>query len=456
MIDFVFPYVDNSDPIWQQKYTKYCEDNNITSSLLGTEKERFRDWGNLVRFVFRSIAKNMPWINNIFFIVQSESQVPEWLDKSKVKIIYHEDFIPTRYLPTYNSTTIEMFLWNIPGLGEQFIYGNDDLFALSPCKEEDFFSSSGLPKIRLYLKEKVRLTPFRKTIVRGMEMIHKDFPSIVIPENKYYRTDHLMAPMLKSTTAQVWAKHRIDICNNLSAFRTDKNVNQYIYTFYQVFSNQYIDVAFPGKYLDFKLANISKMCDIISEKSYKVICINDSGLNNEKDAVDIYNALQGVFDKKCKYELAQADNTSTKSFDALQVLSNSDFISVDTPITQLVDEQNSWSVKYIPVHKYPWLLSIQDLQYVECFTDTKSIKDAVNKLISELGPITKVIDDLEGNTMFTASNKFTISYDGFDVAKDPELGPHIIKNDKTYFFEDILSSFKSLEYIKSKLDTVDF
>jgi hypothetical protein len=198
------------------------------------------------------------------------------------------------------------------------------------------------------------------------------------------------------------------------------------------------------------------MCDIISEKSYKVICINDSGLNNEKDAVDIYNALQGVFDKKCKYELAQADNTSTKSFDALQVLSNSDFISVDTSITQLVDEQNSWSVKYIPVHKYPWLLSIQDLQYVECFTDTKSIKDAVNKLISELGPITKVIDDLEGNTMFTASNKFTISYDGFDVVKDPELGPHIIKNDKTYFFEDILSSFKSLEYIKSKLDTVDF
>lgn len=456
MIDYVFPYVDSSDPVWQQTYQKYCEDNKIMPTLLGNEKERFRDWGNLIRFVFRSIAKNMPWINNIFFIVQSESQVPDWIDKSKIKIVYHKDFIPERYLPTYNSTTIEMFLWNIPDLGEQFIYGNDDLFALSTCTEDDFFSCSGLPKIHLNLKNKVNINAFRKTLIKGQQMINKDFPSRKIPEDKYYRTNHLMSPMLKSTTQQVWTKHKVEICNGISAFRTERNVNQYIYSLYQVFSNQYIDEKFNGKYFDFESTRIPVICEMISNQDYKVICINDSGLNNEKEAIDIFNAFQSVFPNKCKYELENSENTSKKTFDIVKALSSQSFIESTTNIIQLLDENNRWSVKYIPEHKYPWLLTIKPLEYNECFSDTVSIKNAVYKLLVELEPIVDTINNLKDNPIFIASNSFSVEYNNYVVTKQPGMSTCISKNEKQYSFENLEDSQKILLLIKSKLDDINF
>lgn len=456
MIDYVFPYVDSSDPVWQQTYKKYCEDNDISSNLLGNEVERFRDWGNLIRFVFRSIAKNMPWINNIFFIVQSESQIPDWLDKSKVKIVLHSDFIPERYLPTYNSTTIEMFLWNIPELGEQFIYGNDDLFALSTCTENDFFSCSGLPKIHLSLKNKVGINAFRKTLIKGQEMINKDFPSIKIPEDKYYRTNHLMSPMLKSTLEQVWIRHRIEICNSISAFRTDNNVNQYIYSLYQVFSNQYVDEKFPGRYFDFEGTRVPVICNMITDKEYKVICINDSGLNNEKEAIDIFNAFQSIFGEKCKYELELSTDTSQKTFNVVEALTSEDFISSSTTIVQLCDNNDLWSVKYIPEHKYPWLLTIKALSYNECFSDTTSIKNAVYKLTTELEPIVKTINDLKNNPIIGASNKFSLDYSGYTIKKEQDTDVMVYKNEKQYSFESLENSQKTLLYIKSKLDKINF
>lgn len=456
MIDLVFPYVNSSDVIWQQTYKKYCEDNNVPPNLLGTEAERFRDWGDLLRFKFRAIAKNLPWINNIYFIVQSESQVPEWLDKSKVRIITHKDFIPERYLPTYNSTTIEMFLWNIPGLSEQFIYSNDDIFAINSCSEDDFYSCSGLPKVHLYLKDKVSINAFRKTLINGQEMINKDFPSIKIPEDKYYRTDHLMVPLLKSTVEQVWKKHRIEICNNISAFRTNKNVNQYIYTYYQVFSNQFLDVKFPGAYLDFESTKISTICDIINDKSYKAICINDSGLNNEKDAIDVFNAFQRVFNQKCKYELVQADDIQSRTFDIIGALKKHNFIESKTSIIQLYDDSNLWSVKYIPEHKYPWLLIVRPLQYNECFTDTIAIKDAVSKLLLSIQPIDEAITNLEENPIFKGSKEFSLKYDNYDIVKVPDQDAFILKNEKQYTFENIKISKNILLLINEKLSTINF
>ena len=65
-IDYVFPYVDNSDPEWVKEYNKYS-DNSI-----GTEKCRFRDFGTL-KCIFRGIFENMTWINNLYFLVATDS-----------------------------------------------------------------------------------------------------------------------------------------------------------------------------------------------------------------------------------------------------------------------------------------------------------------------------------------------------------------------------------------------
>ena len=47
-----------------------------------------------------------------------------------------KQFIPNNFLPTFNSCTIEMFIGNIKGLSEYFIYGNDDMFFVNYCNHE--------------------------------------------------------------------------------------------------------------------------------------------------------------------------------------------------------------------------------------------------------------------------------------------------------------------------------
>ena len=56
LIDYVFPYVNSSDIIWQRTYNKFCEDNKIKENQFGNEKARFRDFGDLVRLDRKSVV----------------------------------------------------------------------------------------------------------------------------------------------------------------------------------------------------------------------------------------------------------------------------------------------------------------------------------------------------------------------------------------------------------------
>lgn len=54
----------------------------------------------------------------------------------------HKDIIPKEFLPTFNSVTIEFFLYNIPGLTEQFIYMNDDMYLLNSVPQTLIFNKN--------------------------------------------------------------------------------------------------------------------------------------------------------------------------------------------------------------------------------------------------------------------------------------------------------------------------
>lgn len=452
LVDYVFPYVNSSDPIWQQTYSKFCKDNDIKENQFGNESARFRDFGSLIRFVFRSISKNMPFINNIFFIVQSESQVPEWLDKSKVKIIYHDQFIPPRYLPTYNSTTIEMFLWNIPELSEHFIYGNDDLFALNLCEITDFYNDAGLPKIHLNLKSKTyNISAFRKTVINGQNLILSDFPNKAPDKDVFYKTNHLMSPLLKSTVKQVWNKHKIDICNNISPFRTDKNVNQYIYSFYQVFSGQYIDEKFNGKYMDTKGCVINDICDCLLDSTYKVICINDSGLENEKNSIKLYNTLNSIFSEKCKYEYTDSDNTSTIQYNINDNLSKYGFKKSNIEIAEI--KKDNFSIKFIESHKYPWVINIENLDYSECFSDLDAIKNSLINIKNKFSPIFDVINDLKNTNILNSANNLNLVYDNFTISKDNNIISINMEN-KKYSLDNLYLANDTIIEIRNILDVI--
>ena len=137
-IDIILPYVTYDDPEWLSTYSRF------TGSY--TPKSNRFDNQDTLKYLFRGIDKYMPFIHSVILLVSGKGQVPSWLNTKKVRVVYHSDFIPTKYLPTFNSCTIECFLGDIPGLADKVIYFNDDIFPLNPMVAEDFFTGD-LPNI---------------------------------------------------------------------------------------------------------------------------------------------------------------------------------------------------------------------------------------------------------------------------------------------------------------------
>lgn len=102
----------------------------------------------------------MKFIHNVYLVVATGSQVPEWVHSTDIKVVFHRDIIPEKYLPTFNSTTIEMFLCKIKGLSEHFIYFNDDMFPVKEHIIRDFFID-GKPVYEL-VKRKTCTNSFRR------------------------------------------------------------------------------------------------------------------------------------------------------------------------------------------------------------------------------------------------------------------------------------------------------
>ena len=111
MIDAVITYVNGADPEWKKQY----------AAVAGKEpSRRYRDWG-MLEWQVNNIRRFLPFIDKIFLVVALPSQVPAGLE-GKVEVVLHKDFIPEQYLPTFNSNTIEMYLYRIKGMSDKYLY----------------------------------------------------------------------------------------------------------------------------------------------------------------------------------------------------------------------------------------------------------------------------------------------------------------------------------------------
>ena len=149
-MDVVITYVDIT-PSWKEKYSTYV--------VKDIEEERFRSYG-VLDLQIKLIRKYMSWVGNIFVVVSDEDQIPENFDKSLCTFVFHKDIIPNKYLPCFNSCTIEMFLHKIKNLSEEFIYFNDDIFVIDYLAPSAFF-----------VNHKPCLTPTLYTPKKMMECI---------------------------------------------------------------------------------------------------------------------------------------------------------------------------------------------------------------------------------------------------------------------------------------------
>lgn len=312
LIDYVFPYVDNSKEQWRNEYNLYTKGSKLSNEVNGDS--RFRSGESLLKFKFRAIEKYMPWVGTIHMIVSDITQVPDWIDTEKIHIVLHKDIIPKEHLPTFNSCTIEMFIHNIFGLSEKFIYSNDDVYPNNILKPKFYFEDNDKLKSDFHIR---RLwhdgdinQVWAKIPINSIKLVAQDTPEYM---KKYvdgvhlYELQHIGRPMFRSVNYNVFKIYKEEIINSISRFREVKNFNQTIFTAYALFHNRGLFETFRHSYYQIKGKDTESICNTIldtsNESRPRAICCNDGDNTTNSDFILIENAFSQVYPKKSKYEL---------------------------------------------------------------------------------------------------------------------------------------------------------
>ena len=292
-MDIVITYVNGQDPVWQKEYEKHTNTPIV--------EKRFRDWGTL-KYLFRGIEKNMPFIRKVHLVISGESQVPEWLNRETVNVVSHYDIIPHQFLPTFNCNPIELHLHNIEELDEEYLYFNDDFFPLLPCKPTDFFrNGKGVLGMSRHI---FTFGMFRKICKNSSTLAYH-----VLGEKApiyFLRPQHICSPMLKSEVTEVYNMAKEQILSSMSTTRTDKNLNQYLYLDYMYLKGKLINERLSKKHFSVGIVSAQKLREFIEQPTHKLTCINDVQLT-EARYEELRSTLLSAFDKilpeRSKYEV---------------------------------------------------------------------------------------------------------------------------------------------------------
>ena len=268
-MDVVITYVDNCDENWVKTIRQFTD-------IPKDYDRRYRSWNNL-KYCLRSIATNMSFVRKIFLVVSELSQVPKWINKNEINIVYHKDIIPEKYLPTFNSRTIEMHLHNIKDLGEEFVYFNDDMFIINKSRYTDFFVN-GKPCniLQAYTEEEfknkitsnpVYLNPYKRCTDEAANLLN-------ITSKYYYFSNHGPNPLLKSVCKKVYNLLGDKLLNTFTPFRDEKNFVHFIYSIYQLLGGYTTDKVLKNKYIKYcnNLVSFHKDIRLIKETC---LCVND-------------------------------------------------------------------------------------------------------------------------------------------------------------------------------------
>lgn len=330
-IDIFLTWVDGSDEQW------VAEKNKFQTELQKKENglERYRSWDNL-QYVFRGIEKNMPWVDKIFFVTCG--QTPKFLNVNhpKLRLINHRDYIPAEYLPTFNSRTIEMNLFRIEELSENFISYNDDLFMLNYIDERYFFKDNmvcdeAIERIigktdslnyahclinnawiinRHFNKRKVRKENFAKWYCPdyGVKSLYRNWLMNYFHDFTALRNPHEPFAMKKSTLKKIWeAEPEMLDTASKNKFRNITDVNVYLIRAWQIFEGEFSPRRHKGKAYTVNDTNFHSIACEIKRKKYSLISIDErygESLHNFEEARNEINAaLQEIFPQKSSFEI---------------------------------------------------------------------------------------------------------------------------------------------------------
>lgn len=317
-IDFVFPWVDGSDPAWLEQFHQYCQSADGDKS-----KSRFRDWG-LLKYQFRSYEACLPWVRKIHFVTWGH--LPIWLniDHQKLNVVYHNSYIPPKYLPVFSSHPIEVNMHRIAGLANEFVYFNDDTYVLERCLPEVFFKK-GLPRDFLAFNL-ISDSKIANIKINNIQVLHKYFDKYKIfkknifsifnfrssfiemaktillmpwPKITGFYDHHMPQPFLKKTFEEVWAlEEEILSKTSASRFRCCSDVNQYLFRYWHLCKGEFYPISIRRNRFEWvrNYEDAVRVHDMLLSGKYRMFCIND-GVDDEDEFPRIKEKIISAFDK---------------------------------------------------------------------------------------------------------------------------------------------------------------
>ena len=310
MIDIVITFLNDNDK-WREKYN-YWKNYEIEQGIIeATSKQAFgeernRNWGFL-KYWFRSIEKNLPWINKVFLVVQDKDQIPDWIntDYDKLRVVYHEEFIPKELLPTFNSMSIIMYLNRIKDLSNNYIYSDDDMFFMKPIREDRFFKNG----ISQHENNRIPYGYF----FDYDEYLHilnnsLDFEEKYMGEEKIkYHFYHLPTAHQKEDELQIINENYQEIIEhqNKSKFRYKTNLEPNMLTNILKLQRKCYIGEKGHVYNNCGYVALKDGINLEPFKEKDIVCFNDTDLateNFEKVKQDLNKFLEEIFNEKSKYE----------------------------------------------------------------------------------------------------------------------------------------------------------
>lgn len=309
MVDIVVTYLNERDSKWQEDFN-YWKDKEIKEGKANPNnrqafgEERTREW-DAFKYWFRGVEQNCPWVNKVFLIVQNERHIPEWInrDHPKLRIVYHEEYIPQELLPTFNAMTIGMYVAYIKDLSENFIMCDDDFYFLNPIKEDRFFKYNK----PVHLNNIVPYVPYTTNSTDGVfwQILNNDMEF----EKKFnrgkikYGVYHLPEARKKSFEIKILNDYSKEILDSyiVSKFRHPNNLCNYMFSdLLKLFNEAVLDNPYKN----------SSYCTLKSTVNYndyfnkEMVCFNDTqDLDNyEKTKERFIEFLEKKLPNKSSYE----------------------------------------------------------------------------------------------------------------------------------------------------------
>ena len=327
-IDFVQLWVDGSDKSWLLEKSKYLPDLDIDDSI-----KRYRNWDNL-HFWFRGVEKYAPWVRKIHLVTCGH--YPSWINTEhpKLNLVKHSDFIPEKYLPTFNSSSIVINLHRINNLSEYFVLFNDDLFILQQLYEKDFFQNDFPCDKAIFNKITPRI-PFSYNIFNNMYVINNHFNKNDVLKKYFFKwfnvhykfkenllflysflsknnsfpgigNHHLPISYKKNNFKEVWnIEYDWLDKTSMNKFRTKEDLTDWLFRYWHIMEGEFHPRPIPGKYYGLTKNNNNNIYNDIKKQKHKLICVNDTDddINFEVEQQKLNTVFEYIFPNKSSFEL---------------------------------------------------------------------------------------------------------------------------------------------------------